>query len=90
MSLHQLLVAAAIGLPTSEELVEDHAERIEIAGCRKWLAIDLLGREVGGIQQDQRRIAQRAAFLKPPDAEIIDLEAALGEVEIIRLEVAVD
>src|SRR6185503_1502002 len=73
------------GPATGEELVEDEAERVDVAARRDLAAGELLGRHVG-----RRARAQRLAR-RPGEAEVGDPDlAAAVEHDVRRLQIAVD
>ena len=83
------------GRPPGDELVEDHAERVEIAACVERLAEQLLGRHVPGRAMhealDLRELARDPAVRGVErGAEVDQDRLAIGAHEdVLRLEVAV-
>ncbi len=73
-------VAEVERLAAGEQLVEDHAERVGVAGGRDRLAVHLLGRGVGRREGAKRRARQVAAAV---DGRVQDL--GQSEVDQLRL-----
>ena len=74
-----------------EELMGDDAEREEIAGRRKRLAPDLLGRHVGWRADDGRFQRDHGPFSRQCQPEIGQLDLSPGvDEDVFRLDIAVD
>ncbi len=75
--------------PAREELVEDEAQRVDVAARRKLAAFELFGRHVGG--RAGLRLAPARLFGQRGDAEVRDAHvAALVDHHVGGLEVAVE
>ncbi len=73
-----------------EQLVEDHADRVEVGRGADGVALRLLGREVLGGAHDRAR-ERHVGGARAGDAEVGDARASLlVEDHVVRLEVAVD
>ena len=96
LALHVLVhdrhvIAAGVGRNARHDLVEDHAERVDVRALIHLLAEDLFRGHVLRRSDDIARFRQlRVAFaLRGGDAEVHDLEQAFGVDEDVRgLEVA--
>ncbi len=76
-------------LPSGEELVEDEAERVDVALDRRALARELLGRHVGGRARDLR--AALVVVDADGEPEVRDLRAAASvDHDVAGLQVAVE
>ncbi len=82
---------AGEGRPPDRHLVEDDAERVDVAAGVDALAFGLLGREVRGRAHDGAGLGEALLGVDGPgDAEVGDLDLAVGgDQHVARLHVAV-
>ena len=88
---------ALVGQPPGEELVEDHAERVDVRGGVRLLAARLLGGEVGRGPDHRSHLGDPRLLAGAGDAEVRELHghvaAARGPADdhqVPGLDVAVD